>query len=519
MRKKEDEKALNPKKEPPSPINIISVGIGQSEIVQIHGEANSQIIQAYSGKRFDSAGNELLHKGRSLKQISQYKVNPDYAEQNLKAQAGFSAELLEEANQNREAILRGDPARRRTTDGLGKTNDTQYDLVTVDQAGNISDPMQIKFLGVDKKGRYAVIEKLAKDKSWDRYDTTIGVPIDQYEGAVAYANNQANELLNQAKELRAKGKIDAAVEREKLAEKYKAAADRIKPTSVSEKDALLARKQAKKYVAKTMVKNAHAAGVDAAKGAVLVGGTVSIAQNICAIYSGDVTVEQAAENVIKTTARAGITAYGVGSAGSLLKSAMHTSNNQVVRQLGTTTLPTMVVTSALEIGSVVKSYASGEISETEAFTRLGKSGTGSLAASYGAAVGTVLLPGIGTIVGSMVGYMVSSAIYDSCLQILVEADLAYENYIRTRELCAEARKTMEQQRLEFEAKVNHLIAERQIAIDNSIFAIMDSIDSSDTDNLNIALSTLASSFGRDLQFKTFGEFDDFMSNSSDSFKF
>ena len=109
-----------------------------------------------------------------------------------------------------------------------------------------------------------------------------------------------------------------------------------------------------------------------------------------------------------------------------MKALMHNSNSEIVRKLGTTNLPTMIITSTMEIGDVVKGYISGEITETEALTRLGKSGTGSLAASYGAAVGTIFMPGIGTAVGSMVGYMVSSMLYDSCLQILVEADLAYD---------------------------------------------------------------------------------------------
>ena len=121
-------------------VNNITVGYGQSATIQKHGEASSQILQAYSGKRFDSDGNELPHKGRSLKRISEYKVNRDYAEQNMKQQSGFTAELLEESNRNREALLNNSEVRRRTTDGIGRTNDTQYDLVDVDACGNVSNP-------------------------------------------------------------------------------------------------------------------------------------------------------------------------------------------------------------------------------------------------------------------------------------------------------------------------------------------------------------------------------------------
>lgn len=502
-----------------NPVNTVTIGLGQSEIVQRHGEAASQILQSYSGKRFDSAGNEIIHKGRSLEQINKYKINPEYQQQNLKQQSGFAAELLEESNRNRDAILSGNTSRTRTTDGIGRTNDTQYDLVTVDEAGNISNPSQMKFLGVDSKGRYTVIEKLAKDKSWDRYDGAIDVPSNQYEAARKYANDEAKKLMEQAKKLRESGQYDKAAEREALAKRYKDAGDRIRSSSVSEDDAMLARQNPKKYVAKSMLSDIHNAGMEAAKGAVLVGGAVSVAQNLCAVCSGELSVEDAAVNVVATTAKAGVTAYGVGSAGAALKSFMHTSKSEVIRKLGTTNLPTMVVTSTLEISSVVKAYISGEITETEALTRLGKSGVGSIASSYGAAVGTILLPGIGTIVGSMVGYMISSSIFDSCLQVLTEADLAYEEYEKTKSLCEESRRIMRQQRLDFEEQVRQLIVNRQIVVDRSIEVIMDTIDSSDTISFTESLADLAAEFGRELQFRNFEEFDSFMSNGTEAFVF
>lgn len=501
------------KKEKNSLVNNITVGYGQSEIVQRHGEASSQILQAYTGRRYDSAGNDLNHQGRSLKQISKYKAdNPKYAEQNMKQQSGFAAELLEESKRNQEAILNRSDVRSRTTDGIGRTNDTQYDLVDVDKNGNISNPSQMKFLGVDKKGRYNVIEKLAKDQSWDRYDHPIDVPKDQYAAAKKYANQEADKLLEQAKALREQGKIDLALEKEELAKRYRNAGKRIRPSNVTEKEALEARKHLKKYMAKEVVSNAHRAGKEAATGAMLVSGCVSLGQSICGVCTGDMTVEEAAETVVVTTAKAGVTAYTVGSVGSTIKSFMHTSKSEVIRKLGNTGLPTAIVTSTIEIGSVIKAYANGEVTEGEAFARLGKSGVGSLASSWGAAVGTVLCPGIGTIVGSMVGYMISSAIYDTCLQVFVEADLAYENYIRTKELCEAARESMRQQRIKFEAFTEEFLKNRENTFRKSIGLLMTSIEEVENDEFLEALEMIANEFGRELQFKSLNEFDEFMSS-------
>ena len=518
--KKDDEspEAKNTKKKSGnSPVNNITVGFGQSDLVQKHGEASSQILQAYSGRRFDSAGNELSHKGRSLKGISEYKVNSDYAAQNLKQQSGFSAELLEESNRNREAILNNNDVRRRTTDGIGRINDTQYDLVDVDVWGNVSNPSQMKFLGVDKKGRYTVIEKLAKDKSWDRYDQPIDIPKDQYEAAKDYANREADKLFEQAKKLRENGMPDKALEREGLAKRYENAGKRIRASSVTEEEAMLARTNPKKYVAKSILSDAHEAGKEAAASAMLVGGIVSLGQNICGVCTGDLTIEEATEAVVVSTAKAGITAYGVGSAGSTIKSFMHTSKNEMVRKLGNTNLPTAIVTSAIEIGSVVKEYAKGELTETEAFMRLGKSGVGSLASGYGAAVGTLLLPGIGTVVGSMVGYMISSVLYDSCLQVFVEADMSYENYLRTKEMCEAAREQMRQQRIEFEARIGVFLEKRKETFIKSMSLLMDSVEDMETETYTEALELLAKEFGQELQFKSPEEFDSFMSDKNTEF--
>lgn len=495
-------------------VNNVTVGMGASEIVNRYGEAGSQFVQAYNGTRYDSLGNELAFSGRSLKDISNYNINPDYAAQNIKQHAGFSAELIDEAKKNADAIINNDTTRYRTTDGIGRTNDTQYDLVKVDSAGNISDPVQMKFLGVDKQGRYNVIEKIVKDESWERYDTAIDIPQDQYDGAYAYAQNQADKLMEQANQLRENGQIDKAIEKENLAERYQEAADKIRPSDVTESEAIFATKDPEVFTAKQVISNAHQAGVEAAKVGFVVGGSVALLQNMYHVYNGEISIEEGFANVAVTTAKAGATAYGVGSVGSGIKALMHSSKNDIVRKLGNTSLPTMIVTSAIQVTSIVKRYVSGEMTETEVLEELGQSGIGTLSAGYGAAVGTLVLPGIGTIVGSMVGYMISSSIYGSCLQIMHEADIAREKYMQTKALCEAAREEMRQQRLQFEAKAAIFFDHREKVFAQSLENLMTSLEKTDTKDFTNALSALACEFGKELPFQSFEEFDDFMLDDS-----
>ena len=114
----------------------------------------------------------------------------------------------------------------------------------------------------------------------------------------------------------------------------------------------------------------------------------------------------------------------------------------------------------------------------------------------------------------MVGYMVSSSIYDSCMQMIHAADIAHENYERTKALCEAACTAMRQQRMEFEAQVEQLLSNRQIVIDQSLRTIMDNLESPDTTNFTQALSALAAEFGRELPFQSDEEFDQFMSDDS-----
>ena len=94
-------------------IQSIPIEIMQAQLIQREGEAASQIIQAYKGTRYDTQGIDLQHKGRSLKEISGYNINPNCKEQNIKQQSGFTAELLHEARENKKYIREGSGTRSR----------------------------------------------------------------------------------------------------------------------------------------------------------------------------------------------------------------------------------------------------------------------------------------------------------------------------------------------------------------------------------------------------------------------
>ena len=583
-------------------INSVTIAATERDLVQTHGEGSSQIIQAYKGIRVDGQGTTEVFHGRSLKGISKYKTNPQYKKQNIQQQAGFSAELIDEARQNQQAILAGDATRTRTTDGLGQTNDPQNDLVKVHPDGSVisGSGTQLKFYGyespkcdyIDKslnkdtiavpKGRltearayldekikiaqdkakscqekgaiekeikfrqqaekyqaakskiyedktlhledfqinkrYKVVSKYISDESWDRYET-ITIPKGDLEGTIADAKYRAKQFREIAHKYEERGEHDLATQNLKKAERCDTLVSKVKESNTELSEAVFARQNPQLFTIKEVLTNGHQAGVIAAKNAMVMGGTISLAMNVYAIASGEKDLAEATKDMATATVGAGASAYLIGNGGTVLQSVMHSSGVNALQKLSMTGLPSAIVAGGIEMHHILKAYFRGEITETEAVQQLGEKGVGTLAATYGATVGTLILPGIGTAVGSMVGYMVSSMIYGSCLSILQEADLAYENYLATKKMCEAAREQMRQQRIIFETVSSQILNHHKKVFDSSVLALMDAFEDSDTTNYTNALSALAHEFGRELQFKDESEFDQFMSDSSSTLIF
>lgn len=435
--------------------DTIILGAALEQQIQRHGEAASQMIQAYNGMRVDSKGRDLNHKGRSLEGISKYKVNKDFADKNISQQTGFSAELAHEAKANKEAILKGDTKRVRTTDGIGDTNNPQYDHVNVDSKNRPikGSGTQMKFLKseVNTEGAkgFNVIDNLAKDKSWDRYDGDILMPKGEAEKARLYAKKKADSLRKQADRLKKDGKIELAKQKEMEAERFEKAGQRVKDAKVTYDEAKEARLNPKKYVAKEVLADSHVAGKEAAKGAVQAAAVISVVSNSVAIARGDKDLDEALLDLSKDVAVSGAAGYLVGASGSALKAVMHASKNQLTRNASRAAGE--IVGAGIAIASSLKRYAEGEIDSAELVEELGEKGVATLTVSYtaaagtgvGATVGSFLLPGPGTAIGGfiggyiggMIGYTYSSFVYHGILETFKNEKIARERREYLEDLC------------------------------------------------------------------------------------
>ena len=147
-----------------------TIGSTTSENIGRYGTAASEYIKGYRGEL--SVDGKILRKG--LKQVAESKVNEKFEYQNLKQQAGFSAEIHYVDKENAETIIQGGDRRIYRSNDLGRGNDPVYDVLSVDEQGNPSWGAQMKFCGrfetseEIQESAKQVVDKLAGPK-WERY--------------------------------------------------------------------------------------------------------------------------------------------------------------------------------------------------------------------------------------------------------------------------------------------------------------------------------------------------------------
>lgn len=495
---------MDKKKEKTRENIIFSAGV--VDHVSRQSEATSQMLQALEGVRYSSNGKDLGHLGKSLRGIASSKLHPDYKDTNIKQQAGFSAELLTEARENQKNILAGKGQRVRTADGLGYTNDQINDLYTLDEFGHfiLGSQAQSKFL-TDYK---TVVNKCISDPKWEKYQNSkMSVPSDQFLEAKAYTQERYTQFMSQSQRATTPEARASALAK---AENAKLIGENLVDSGVTLEEAIQARVDPTSFVQKETARNIHNSATHAAKTAFIVGGTVSIAKNIYAVACEDKSTSEAAVDVVQDSAVLGATAYGITATATTASLLLRHSKKELLRRAGNTSLPTMLTTASLEIGKSISSYAKGEITAEELLENLGEKGASSVAAAYGASVGTVLLPGVGSVVGGMIGYTISNMLYSSTLETLRSARLSHQRRLEIEAFCEDA--IFQAARYQEEITRASAIAKknRDIFYEDYFNTFSDCIVEGDYETAYASIGRLADSLGIKVGFETFEAFDEFM---------
>ena len=500
--------------------DIIRTGVALSanEVVSRYGSANAEFIKGYAG--LDNETGQEFSKG--LADIAKHKLNenPGEAVKNIKQQAGFSAEVAATSRDNAEAIIGKSDGRTFRSDDLpqyGK-NHNVVDRVQILNGEIVEGTQaQMKFVG----DRDQLFHKIAKTEGeFARYrGVKLEIPSEQFEGAQKFCRDKASGLRDQALVVEQHGKLEIAAKLRSEANNYDQLSDNIKDSGLTTEQAIYYREHPKTATAFDIGRMSHRAGIQGAKVGATIGLSISLLQNLFAVAQGKKETADVLNDLVFDTAKAGVIGYSTGFVGAAVKGGMQQSGRQTIRTLAGTSAPTLVVNVCLSLGNSVKRYVTGEIDETQLLVEVGEKGAGMLSSSMMAAIGQIAIPipFVGAAIGGMIGYTLSSLFYQSALDAAAGAKASRENLERVHAIEAAARIHIGEQQAQLDAFMRREIPEL-LQQTQQLFALVNSAEHQNADTFAAGINQYAILLGKQLQFQSIAEFDEFM-NSDQPFRF
>ena len=461
-----------------------------SETVSRYGLAGAEFLKGLRGVDYETG--QIFD--RSLRKVAQGKLNPNYYEQNLKQQAGFSAEIASVSKKNAQAIMSGNNSRFSRSEDIASygKNHNVVDIVELLEGQEISTS-QMKFVGDYEN----LLNKIAKRNSGNKNDLSrylevdrLEMPSEQVEKAKAYCREQAKSLKQQAKNF------------EKLESK-------ISDSGMTTEEAIAYRLNPEWETVKDISRVSHQAGIQGAKFGAVIGGSISLVTNIIAYKSSNKELSEAVVDTGMDTLKSAGVGYGTAFTGTAIKSYMAQSANEVVRNLSKTALPAMIVSACLATSKSVASYAKGEIDESTLMQEMGISVTGMLSSSAFATIGQIAIPVpvLGGLIGGMIGYALTNTFYQSFFDVLKDKNIARERRMLIEMQCNSAKILAEQYRI----VIQDIFEQKSIELDHQtkkLFATFN--DDLTADEFCQNINEFAKFLGKDLPIKNLQELDDIM---------
>jgi hypothetical protein len=534
-----------------------------TEIVQRYGNANAEHLVAYggglnpeTGKPFaKSIAEESRRYYQEAEKIKQTVTDPKEAEnslhKSLKSHAGYAAELDDVAIENSDKIIAKYPTRRIRMDDLttekgGKVNHDLYDHVDLDKNGNPikGTESQMKMKGDTPDEALSKLMEKGKLKDDGTYKNEKYIDHDvKMKVQKDFADDiKTEEIPKRIKSLEEQAKaLEGIPEKEQDLQKIKRQIKKletleknVEASNVTNQGSIDNILHPKFETAKKITKISHQAGVEAVKTGIVISSGVSLIKNIVAVTKGEKDANEAAMAVVKDTGTGAVVSYATGFTGSTIKSVMESSGkvikdqkgeiiefipNKTLHGLSKTNLPGMIVTATLETGKTLGKYFKGEIDGAECLEELGEKGTGMVASAMFATIGQIAIPipVVGGMIGSMLGYALSSACYNELVGSLKEAKLAREERIRIEAECEEAIKAIRQYREEMEKMISIYLVSNIETFHSAFDGIKDALRLGDIDGFIANTNTITKKLGGNPQFETFSDFDALMGSSA-SFK-
>ncbi len=342
---------------------------------------------------YASANREHLSVLDRLEEISKRKINPNYINQNINQQAGFSAEIKEQAHVNANNILVGKRERVYQYDDLSSTQKDQIkkpfpnyatpsknheivDYISVDEKGNVipNTLTQSKFVG--RNGAECFEKFLSKDyEKYLKNGVKMEIPKDFFGDFQKEANIKIKSLESRIAKQKELGDFQKAANLEEKLQKCKTIKDNTRSASITKEEAIEARLNPKLSAAKDVTNLSHQAGMNALGVGGLVSGVVSLITNLLECVTKGKDPKEALKHTAIATLKGGAYSYGVAFASSSLGGLMQSSANKVIQSLGKSSAPAMIVGVCVANVTILTRYFSGKIDEVELCKQLGRTNT------------------------------------------------------------------------------------------------------------------------------------------------
>ncbi len=283
-----------------------------------------------------SANREHFSAFDRLEEISKRKVNPNYIKQNINQQAGYSAEIKEQAHVNVHNILAGKRERIVQYDNLSSGQKAQVkklfpnyatpsknheivDYASVDEKGNVipNTLTQSKFVG--RNGEECFEKFLSKD--YEKYfenGVKMEIPKDFFGDFQKEANTKIKSLESRIAKQKSFGDFQKAANLEEKLQKCKTIKAHTRPARVAKGEAIEARLNPNLSTAKDVTRVSHQAGMNAAQTGALIGGGVSLVTNVYECIANGKDPMKALKHTLVATAKGGALSYGSAFASSSL---------------------------------------------------------------------------------------------------------------------------------------------------------------------------------------------------------
>lgn len=332
---------------------------------------------------YASANREHLSVLDKLEEISKRKINPNYTNQNINQQAGYSAEIKEQAHVNANNILAGKMGRLRQYDDLSSEKKPQVkklfpnhatpsknheivDYISVDEKGNVipNTAVQSKFVG--RNGAECFEKFLSKD--YEKYfenGVKVKIPKDFFGDFQKAADAEIKRLEPQIAKQKELGDFQKAGILERRLQKCKTIKSHTGPASITKAEVIEARLNPKLSTAKDVTRVSHQAGMNAMQTGALIGGGVSLVTNIWECIANGKDPKKAIKHTAIATLKGGALSYGMAFASSSLGGLMQISTNRIIQSLGKGSVPAMIVGACVANCKVFIDYFRGKIDKAE----------------------------------------------------------------------------------------------------------------------------------------------------------